>query len=169
MTITSDGPQGADSLVIDRHNPPNDDPRATAIYFPGIAIHEGAGYRLSLWLKAEHLSQIRVRFGQATSPYNHCGLDRLIDTSSSWRKVGVWFRAEGEGCGRDQNRLSIDVGQSTGRLWFSQIFLSRESLQGSSAEQRHGEGYSLDQIPPGEPPGFFQQAVKPLQPGSLHP
>jgi hypothetical protein len=169
VTITSDGPQGADSLVIDRHNPPSNDRRATAVYFPGISIHEGAGYRLSLWLKAEHPSQISVRFGQATSPYNHCGLDRLIDTSSSWRKVGVWFRAEGEGCGRDQNRLSIDVGQSTGRLWFSQVFLSRESLQSSSAEQRHGEGYSLDQLPPGEPPGFFQQAVKPFQPGSLHP
>jgi hypothetical protein len=134
MAITKDGPGGADALVVTRPNTPDDDPHATSVYFSGIEIKEGAGYRLSLWLKADDPTQVRVRFGQAASPFSRCGLDRPIDAASTWRKVGIWFRAKGEGCGRDQNRLSIDVGQSTGRLWFSQILLSRESVPGSRAE-----------------------------------
>ena len=168
-TITAAGPEGGDSLMIERHDPPDDDPGATTVYFSGIDVDEGAGYRLSLWLKAEHPSQISVRFGQAAAPHNRCGLDQPIDASSSWRKVKVWFLAKGEGCGRDENRLSIEAGQITGKLWLSQISLNRESLASSSAEQRDGEGQSLDQISPGKPPGLLEQTVKPLQPGSLHP
>ncbi len=169
IAVTAGGPQGSDSLVLERHDPPDDAPGATEVYFPEIDVYKGAGYRLSLWLKAQQPALIRVRLGQKTAPYNRCGLDQPVDVSSSWRKVTVWFRAQGEGCGPLDNRLSIDAGRIRGKLWLSRVSLRREALQGNAAEQLDGEGQPVDQVSPGQPSGFFQQPVKPLQAGSLHP
>lgn len=169
LALTTEGPLGSDSIVLKRQDPPDVDPGTTAVYFDGIDIHPGAGYRLSLWLKTEHPAPVSVRFGQKTPLFNRCGLDQPIDVSSTWRQVTVWFEAKGDGCGLDENRFSIEAGRITGKLWFSQVSLHRESLHGSTAEQAHGEGQPVDQVSPGKLSRFLQQAVKPLQAGSLHP
>jgi hypothetical protein len=131
LSVTAEGPDGRDSLLLDG---------PTAVHYAGIDIDPGAGYRLSFWLKARHPTQVSVRFGQKIAPFNRCGLDQPIDVSESWRQVTIWFQARGEGCGSDENQLSIQAGRSTGKLWLSQVSLHREALQSGGAEQLHGEG-----------------------------
>jgi hypothetical protein len=139
IAVTSEGPEAAPSLMLERRNPPDPDAEATAVSFSGVNIESGAGYRLSLWLKAEHPALVRVRFGQKASPFNLCGLDQPIDASPQWREVSVWFQARGEGCGPDENRLSIEAGQVSGKLWLAGVALGKESLADHAAEQGEGE------------------------------
>ena len=173
LSIVPGGPDGHDSLMVDRSDPPDADPRATAIYFPGIDLQEGAGYRLTLWLKTEYPSEVSIQFGQATAPGQSCGLDRPVDATTDWRKVAMWFRATGQGCKGASQRLSIELGKIAGKLWLSQVVLSRETpeeaLDRGVSENRHRERQSLNQISPGESPGLLQQTVKPLQARPLHP
>jgi hypothetical protein len=129
ITSAAEGPDGNLSLLLDRKNPPYEWQQATEVYFAGIDLIRGAGYRVSLWLKAEHAAPIWLRLRQRTAPENSCGLDQRVDAGEEWRNVSVWFRASGENCGFARNALFIDAGTVDGKLWISEVSLRRESLQ----------------------------------------
>ena len=124
--ITTDGPAGKNSLVIEKQADKN--PWETMLYVPRIKTDPGAKYRLSLWLKAESPSKVWLTFGQRTEPYHDCGLDQVVEVSPAWKEVALPFQVKGEGCGADNNRLLIQIGKITGRLWLSQLLLTREAL-----------------------------------------
>ncbi len=159
VTVAPGGPGGDDCLIVERPDAPNDDPLATSVYYSGIDIDEGATYRLSLWMRAQHPSQISVRFGQSAAPYNRCGLDQPLDVASNWTKVNLWFHARGEGCGRGQNRFFIEAGRIDGKLWLSQVSLHRESLQSSGPEQSNDTWQSVPAVVTVLPPSDHRSSA----------
>ena len=182
LAIKTKGTGRGRLLVLDKPVPPDDAPDATVIYLPSVELEESEWYRLSLRVKAQHPGQLLLHLGKGP-PYDDCGLDLPIDVSPAWREMTLPFRfpasaCESKGHGprpaapRDLltgNRLSIEAGKITGKLWISRVALQREPIEQGAAQQNQGERQSLDQVPSRKSPRLFNKPVKPLQTGLLHP
>lgn len=119
-TITADGPQGRNTLVI--QNPqPSEVPWNTLIYLPRINVKQDAKYTVSLRLKAEKPSLVWLAFGERKAPYSRCGLYQPLAVSTNWQEFVIPFQVQGAACGPNRNRLSIEAGEVAGKLWVSQF------------------------------------------------
>jgi hypothetical protein len=125
VSFDSRGPGGRTSLMLSK--PAQDrELYQTQIYLPGIETEPGVGYRLSFWLKAEPPGSPWVAFNQRTQPFKNCGLWEMLTVPATWTPFVVRFTPSESGCGPDTNRLSLDVGHLSGKLWISKVSLTRE-------------------------------------------
>jgi hypothetical protein len=125
VNVTAEGPGGASSLVVDKLLP-GAYTWKTQIWIPAVKTEAGAKYRASIWLKAERPSEVALALGRRREPYNPCGLSTSFSAPTSWKQFTAEFRAEGKGCGPEDNRLAIQVGRIAGKVWIANLSLTRE-------------------------------------------
>jgi hypothetical protein len=122
---SAEGPAGNGAFVVER-NLPSGEAWKTLIWLPGIRTQQGAGYKASIWLKAEYPVAIGLEFGQLTAPYTNCGLFQWVNVTPDWKQFTVRFKAAHAACGPDNNRFSIHSGRVLGKLWIADFSLMRE-------------------------------------------
>jgi hypothetical protein len=122
---SAEGPSGNPALVVER-NLPSGEAWNTLIWLPGIRTQQGAGYKESIWLKAEYPVAIGLEFGQLTAPYSNCGFFQWVNVTPEWKQFTVRFKATHAACGPDNNRLSIHSGKVLGKLWIADFSLAPE-------------------------------------------
>lgn len=120
-----EGPSGSAAFVVER-NLPSAEAWKTMIWLPGIRTQQGAGYKASIWMKAEYPVDIGLEFGQRTAPYTNCGLFQWVNVTPDWKQFTVRFKAMHAACGPDNNRFSIHSGRVFGKLWIADFSLARE-------------------------------------------
>jgi len=124
--LTSDGDRSA--LILSK--PARDrDVYQTQIYLPRIDTEPGGEYQLSLSLKADPPGSLWVAFSQRTAPFKTCGLSEALTVPASWKSFVVRFTPSAPDCGADKNRLSLEVGHLSGRLWVSDVSLTRQNAR----------------------------------------
>jgi hypothetical protein len=136
--IAAEGPDGKNSLVLQKQQM-DAQPWESQVFLPRLKVVDGARYRVSLRLKAEHPAPVWLTFGQRTSPYHGCGLDQKFDVAATWIEATAPFRVAGANCGADNNRLSIMVGRVAGKFWISGLSLTPETSGDGASKQHKGE------------------------------
>jgi hypothetical protein len=124
LRLASQGPPGSNSLLLDKRGS-DQDAWKTQIYLPGIETEARATYDLSLWVKAQTPGLAFLKLSRSTAPYRTCGLSESVFVPADWTQLNFRFRSE-EDCGADSNRLSIEAGWISGKLWLSKIALVKE-------------------------------------------
>ncbi len=124
LRISPEAPAGSNSLVLEKARA-DPQPWMTQVYLPGIETKAGAPYHLTLWVKAQAPALIGLKLIHRTAPYDTCGLAESVWAPADWTQIDLRFRTT-VGCGADANRLSIDAGAISGRLWISQIALTED-------------------------------------------
>jgi hypothetical protein len=152
-SITAEGPGGAHSLVITKKQADQESWR-TQIYLPSIQIKTGQRYRVSVWLKAQKPATVGVAFEQRTDPYHICGLDRRVTVSPQWTQYSFPFEAEGERCEAENNRLAIEAGNVSGKVWISKLAFTTLSVSVSPESSDVASGGGAGVIHVDAPAGY---------------
>ena len=125
LRVSPESPGGGNSLILEKSRA-DKEAWTTQVYLPHIESEEGAGYRLSLWLRAENPAVVLLKFEQSEPPYGSCGLAESVWVPADWTQFTFRFHSAA-GCGADRNRLSIEAGWIPRRLWLSKVALVRDA------------------------------------------
>ncbi|HWW87687.1 MAG TPA: hypothetical protein VNZ26_29010, partial [Vicinamibacterales bacterium] len=124
ISVEASGPAGGKALLIESNHA---DPRqwATQVELPEIEVEDHAKYVLSLSLRAEVPGSVWLSFSQRSEPYHDCGLSSAVAVTNSWSEFRVPFWVSGTKCGASNNRLAIQTGNISGKLWMANVTLER--------------------------------------------
>ena len=151
LKITSEGPDRANSLVVERPNEAADAWR-TQISLPRVDLKTGSMYRVSFWMKAQNPGLAWIAFEQRTAPYGSCGFSQRMWIPASWTRFAFDVAGGGNGCGIDNNRITLRLAALTGKVWISKFSVTGESILLDPETQRipamGGSGQTEVSAPP---------------------
>jgi hypothetical protein len=133
LRLAAGGPEGSSSLIIEK--PKYDEQEwKTQVWLPRLKVEPAVAYEVSLWLKAEHATHVRLTLGQRVPPYHICGFSTPVAVGTDWKKSTMSFRVEEDGCDAEQNRLAVEAGAVAGKLSIAGLSLREQSLQRRSGK-----------------------------------
>lgn len=121
----SDAPQGGSAYVVERP-PPEAELWKTQVWLPGIRTEEGGKYAVRLWLKSDNPTEVALEIAPREAPFRRCGLFEQMKTTAEWKEFTFHFQGVGGSCRAETNRIALQCGRVSGKLWISGFSLTKQ-------------------------------------------
>jgi hypothetical protein len=90
---------------------------------PQVDFHFGTEYPLTVWMKAEKVTEVVITVGQNIAPWGNCSAKQLVQVPPVWTKYDVPLKVTAPKCEPVNNRLVFATAGFSGKLWIADLSL----------------------------------------------